>query len=122
LIVGGGSKKQNMKTLKKFVALMTLAALVAGPAQALAQATPTNPDETTITTGFTVKTAGDVELTEVPVIKAVWETPDDYTTSAETQMDAPADCGQQKRGYYLRGFGRQFVNRSDDCGSSQCGF
>ena len=36
MIVGGGSKKQNMKTLKKFVALMTLAALVAGPAQALA--------------------------------------------------------------------------------------
>ena len=96
MIVGGGNKKQNMKTLKKFVALMTLAALVAGPAQALAQTTPADPAETTITTGFTVKTFGDVEITEVPVIKAVWETPDDYPLSAETQMDAPADCGQQK--------------------------
>jgi len=75
---------------------LALVATVIGPNAALAEATPANPDETEITTGFTVKTMGEVEITEVPVIKAVWETPDDYTLSAETQMDAPADCGQQK--------------------------
>ena len=82
--------------MKKLIALMTLASLVFGPASALAATNPADPAETTITTGFTVKTAGEVEVTEVPVIKAVWETPDDYPLSAETQMDAPADCGQQK--------------------------
>lgn len=74
---------------------MTLASLVFGPASALALTNPSDPGETTITTGFTVKTDGS-EITEVPVIKAVWETPDDYTTTPETQMDAPADCDMQK--------------------------
>jgi len=77
--------------IKQLTALLTLAAMVLGPASALATEGISSP----ITTGFTV-TGGEVEITEVPVIKAVWETPDDYPLPAETQMDAPGDCGQQK--------------------------
>lgn len=70
MIVGGGSKKQNMKTLKKFVALMTLAALVAGPAQALAQTNPADYD-LPITTELSV--INDTTGNQNPIVKAKWE-------------------------------------------------
>ena len=59
-----------MKTLKKFVALMTLAALVVGPAQALAQ-TAGNPGP--IQTGMHVITGGGDDTNNAPVVKVKWE-------------------------------------------------
>jgi len=95
LIVGGGSKKQNMKTLKKFVALMTLAALVAGPAQALAQAS-----SGTIITGLST---GDYNNTSHPlVVKAKWELrkcldSTDITNNGVIEYDGP---GTANDGWY----------------------
>jgi len=82
-----------MKTLKKFVALMTLAALVAGPAQALAQTT-----ETTVTTGMTFTAGGGT----APVVEAKWEMDAPYTDYLGTddsvapgaQFNAPGVWGQ----------------------------
>ena len=93
MIVGGGNKKQNMKTLKKFVALMTLAALVAGPAQALAE---------TVITGL--EQDGGSTQTSAPVIIAKWEmdgpvaslTGTDAATTAGSQMAASGQCGVHK--------------------------
>lgn len=63
MIVGGGNKKQNMKTLKKFVALMTLAALVAGPAQALAEISTTSLTKKDVSTGDS----------DIPYMHVKWE-------------------------------------------------
>jgi len=86
-----------MKTLKKFVALMTLAALVAGPAQALAQALA----ETVITK---LEQDGGSTQDSAPVIIAKWEmdgpvaslTGTDAATTAGSQMAASGQCGVHK--------------------------
>lgn len=58
-----------MKTLKKFVALVSLAALVAGPASALATANPGD-----ITTNLHVITAGEeLDGNVAPIVKVKWE-------------------------------------------------
>lgn len=82
-----------MKTLKKFVALMTLASLVLGPASALA--------ETVITK---LEQDGGSTQDSAPVIIAKWEmdgpvaslTGTDAATTAGSQMAASGQCGVHK--------------------------
>ncbi|MFZ3099678.1 MAG: hypothetical protein WA103_00375 [Minisyncoccales bacterium] len=83
-----------MKTLKKFVALMTLAALVAGPAQALAQ---TNPISTGLSRGVSGGSA--------PIVKVKWEMnapyqsflgTDDNMSVAGAQFNAAGTWGSKK--------------------------
>jgi len=76
---------------------MTLAALVAGPAQALAQTSPINdPSESSIITGFTVGGSGSSSPSDSPIIKAVWEEEDDDTTLDGVQIEPQGDCNTKE--------------------------
>jgi len=63
--------------------------MVFGPAITAAETSTS-----TISTSFTAGISGSGNMT--PVIKAVWETPDNYTTSEDTQIDPPLACDEQK--------------------------
>ena len=64
--------------------------MVFGPAITAAETSTS-----TISTTFTAGLSGSGNMD--PVIKAVWETPDDYTLTEDTQIDPPGACGEQKK-------------------------
>jgi len=78
--------------MQKQIAMCLMASMltmVFGPAITTAETA-----SSTISTTFTAGLSGSGNME--PVIKAVWETPDDYTLTEDTQIDPPGDCDEQK--------------------------
>jgi hypothetical protein len=78
-----------MQKLVASLMLVSMLAMVLAPVATLAADTITP-----VVTGFTASVAGSGNMT--PVIKAVWETPDNDLQLTETQINPPGACNQQK--------------------------